>query len=647
MPTTDEKKKLETAPLPDDQIKFSARHRPTLTPGHYTVAVNHEVTLGGKPKDTFTSSEVTFAVFGPRFALHDSDLEAVFPPAESKGQYSGVLPHVILSRPTLPWERTAVKKSAQSDRASWLALLVFTQDELGDAVQTGTVATLFPPSGVSGETLCAALTDETGDSATEAVTVIDLEWGKLKQVLPEFNELPLLSHVRFVEDADKTLKGDERAVVLANRTPVSNQRMCAHLVSLENCFVGNDFLGLPRNTTTRDSQKVRLASLYSWQFSSDAKEDEFVQRMPTIKDGTAPLRFPKNQVTGSGDEVKKAQEALDSGFLPLVHRLRRGGSMVSWYHGPFLPSGSPVPPSLSATLLPARAADKLLLYHSAQGLFDVSYAAAWELGRLLLLENTRIATALHEWKRASVRAARAETRFSARGNLLVGELPQPAPALPSEVAAWFAEFLGLLEAAPFQYLIPDEGYLPPESLRFFNVDPFWMECLFDGASAVARFTNENQTSDARLSASLPKPGAVSGLLFRSTIVSNFPNLTIEATANNDQRLTPLRRERLAPGVLLVLYGEKPQSVEFHLAPEAAHFGVDVGKDGEMRKNNVAVTTRQQTFKNAINMRDLAVALLRAKNLLPANDNTLTDARLAAFAPLMMERTKSFRFDLTS
>ena len=169
MPTTDEKKKLQTAPLPKDQIKFSARHRPTLTPGHYTVAVRHEVTLGGKPKDTFTSSEVTFAVFGPRFALHDSDLEAVFPPAESKGQYSGALPHVILSRPTLPWERTAEKKSAQSDRASWLALLVSPLGKEFPAQLAGVLAAFLGMA--AGSMLPQVFTDRRGSHHRFAASV--------------------------------------------------------------------------------------------------------------------------------------------------------------------------------------------------------------------------------------------------------------------------------------------------------------------------------------------------------------------------------------------------------------------------------------------------------------------------------------------
>jgi len=40
-------------------------------------------------------------------------------------------------------------------------------------------------------------------------------------------------------------------------------------------------------------------------------------------------------------------------------------------------------------------------YDSTSGLFDVSYAAAWELGRMLTLQNQRLAVELFNWKRAN------------------------------------------------------------------------------------------------------------------------------------------------------------------------------------------------------------------------------------------------------
>ena len=53
----------------------------------------------------------------------------------------------------------------------------------------------------------------------------------------------------------------------------------------------------------------------------------------------------------------------------------------------------------------------------------------------------------------------------------------------ADVAAWLGRLV-LLYGVPFNYLIPDEKMLPPESLRFFYVDPIWVQCLVQGACSV-------------------------------------------------------------------------------------------------------------------------------------------------------------------
>jgi hypothetical protein len=52
-----------------------------------------------------------------------------------------------------------------------------------------------------------------------------------------------------------------------------------------------------------------------------------------------------------------------------------------------------------------------------------------------------------------------------------------------EVASWLARLV-LLYGVPFNYLIPDEAMLPKESIRFFFVDPVWIQSLVQGACSV-------------------------------------------------------------------------------------------------------------------------------------------------------------------
>jgi len=52
-----------------------------------------------------------------------------------------------------------------------------------------------------------------------------------------------------------------------------------------------------------------------------------------------------------------------------------------------------------------------------------------------------------------------------------------------EVAAWLGRLV-LLYGVPFNYLVPEEQMLPRESLRFFYLDPIWIQCLVQGACSV-------------------------------------------------------------------------------------------------------------------------------------------------------------------
>ncbi len=60
-----------------------------------------------------------------------------------------------------------------------------------------------------------------------------------------------------------------------------------------------------------------------------------------------------------------------------------------------------------------------------------------------------------------------------------------SPPLQEDAKTWLGR-LTLLYGVPFHYLVPDEKMLPAESLRFFYVDPLWMEALLDGALSIGR-----------------------------------------------------------------------------------------------------------------------------------------------------------------
>ena len=52
----------------------------------------------------------------------------------------------------------------------------------------------------------------------------------------------------------------------------------------------------------------------------------------------------------------------------------------------------------------------------------------------------------------------------------------------SSVVSWLSRLR--LEGVPFSYIVPSEGMLPNDSIRFFHVDRNWLDALVDGALSV-------------------------------------------------------------------------------------------------------------------------------------------------------------------
>ena len=208
---------------------------------------------------------------------------------------------------------------------------------------------------------------------------------------------------------------------------------------------------------------------------------------------------------------------------------------------------------------------------------------------------------------------------------------QAGPA-PDDVSAWLAD-LQALSGLPFAYLVPDARMLPPESIRFFAVDPNWTAALADGALSIAAktapaaaaiqalrpgaLTAARQAAASRWRAPAPaRPAAAtdepapagtepaaatdepaaaatepaaaasaaaatgaptySGFLLRSAAVADWPGLEVKGYAD-PQATTPalpiVRLERLAPTILLALFAGLIQRVDLTEPGQHLHFGV--------------------------------------------------------------------------
>jgi hypothetical protein len=131
--------------------------------------------------------------------------------------------------------------------------------------------------------------------------------------------------------------------------------------------------------------------------------------------------------------------------------------------------------------------------------------------------------------------------------------------------------------------------LPAGSLRFFQVDRYWVECLLDGAFSIRRVSSSDVHRDgtARVTGHLAAPPGCSGFFLRSPGVTGWPHLGVEAytqvipdsEAENyrQQTVSPTKRlrfHRLGEDILLCLFEGDIRTVDIHEHPETIHFGVD-------------------------------------------------------------------------
>ena len=667
------------------KIKFYQNHRPTMDAGEYSITIDGAI---NHPKITqdHTTGPITqyFAVYGERFALNEQDISAVFPAAGSTGDYASILPHLILKRNTLPWERHANKNNKE---LPWLALLLFDETEVPEK-KIISVKDL----GLS------AQEKEKAQHEDDQLTVIDVSETLLKKILPSTNSLRLLAHTRQGVSKTDELVGEENAVLFCNRLPAQGTRSTIHLVSLEGKYNENGF------DYAGGSSSFRLVSLKSWEFYATEHfkittdtltalqgkaSTTDLEKLSTLLDrefaGTED-HFVKEILEATGlvtDSFKKilidnakfnktfdglllhlnkdiltlrlpagasTEPFLSQGLVPLVHYFRNGDRSVSWYRSPFLPyhAGAATDGSAIHNLHP-EGADELLQFDANLGMFDVSYSAAWEIGRLLALANKDFSVSLFRWKRLLAQHGHKAMQLASYDHLPVfaqsHDHAQEQPLWEKHLQPWLTQ-LASFQSLPANYLLPDEALLPQESIRFFEVDKNWQIATLSGAFSVGgTWDKESQSDDNAFNDFLKLQDTyLIGFLLRSDVVNGWPGLLIDGVDATGNTVKPLLR-KLSKNVLLCLFKKVIKQVVFHQKPELMHFGlINKGdnlfsksirdKDGNENGGEVAVKWQSGTTaeERVVDMAQLAIDLGKAN-------------QPAAFAMNMVEGIPSVVFNI--
>jgi len=373
-------------------LKLQSASRPPLVAGQYEVKSNitlKNVISGGKDAG-YQNNTLSFIVAAPRFSLDLALIYGTYPLAGSTGAYHTSLPHIVLGRKTLPWERTI---DTEANKNPWMCLLLLTDEEIArhhvqnrkisiDAVtNNGGDNNLIVPQLASESWAKQGPNQKSGEAE-----IMELPLLLYNRISPKAQELSSLVHSRQVDTTDKedttTNPKGWYAVVVGNRLPQAGKNNNVFLVSLE---------GHPdaqKNDPNAQQKRIRMVVLHKWSFTESGAT--FEEIADTLLKTTGPLRIEPATDRPLAETTKKA---LRFGYMPLSHELRNGQQQSSWYRGPLVPVDVAYP-----QLYQYQSADQALRFDPKTGFFDISYAAAWQLGRLLALKSPGYFKALSEWK---------------------------------------------------------------------------------------------------------------------------------------------------------------------------------------------------------------------------------------------------------
>lgn len=428
---------------------------PPLAAGQYRLQVETEVKIDGATQP-LADQQAYFNIDGPRFVLAPNEVAGLFPPRNGHGPFDEAIPHLALGRRTLPWERPFAAARVTVDNTPlnangtpipWMALLVFEDGECTVEVKQKI-----------GDKLPADVVARLGVAADLLVDTVTAERSLVRNLLPAYEELALLAHVREVNVDDRELAAGDSdgffAVVMGNRIPQRGKKYRCCLVSIEertdlvpatppawapdfpeaatggHLFFENadDLFDTPGTRTRTDvkmpdralitqkggGKKTRAAGHY--EFGTNKGPKAQIIRYDSLVllttwtfecEGTAGFRalLQSLDVGIMGKPSNGGPQLTDTGHMRVDMIDRAGAPERVFYRGPLAAQ-----PLTRDTNGPYHSADQARRVAPDVGAEDISYACAFEVGRLLAAADARLAQELMRWRRdAFQRALRIDT----------------------------------------------------------------------------------------------------------------------------------------------------------------------------------------------------------------------------------------------
>lgn len=435
---------------------------PPLLAGRYRLAVDTEVKIDNA-QQPLENRFAHFDIDAPRFTLAANEISGVFPPKNGHGPFDDAIPHIALGRRTLPWERLFAQAHPTVDGMPipWFALLVFEDGECSIEVKQK-IADKLPADavtrlGVPGDQLVDTVT-----ASRELIVDLMPAYAELA-LLTHVREVNVNDRELGAGDSDGFF-----AVVMSNRIPRRGGKYRCCLVSIEErtdivpavppppssivvdvfdrideVFIDNAFELRTPPGTVRSTERS-FAGNFAANIGGGAVSDR-ISKVASVREregdsvkvavekdrigalahrhpsavlqraslvllttwtfeceGTASFRalMQAMDVGMIGKPRDGGPQVTDSGHLRVEAINRAGAPETVFYRGPLVPAPLSRDPNG-----PYHSADQARRVAPEVGAEDVSYACAFEVGRLAAAADARLAQELMRWRRGAYRRA--------------------------------------------------------------------------------------------------------------------------------------------------------------------------------------------------------------------------------------------------
>lgn len=623
--------------MAENTLNIISSHIPQVAAGKYRINVKSENEI------LTTSSAVDFIVSGFVSQIPQTEVLSVYPPKEGQGNYAGTFPMVQFRRSSLPWD---FDFTAEGERIPYLFLALFEEDELDQESENIDSTKIKIRSGNTSDL----------DSAYEKdkeFTYLAVPKGSMN-LLPDANEMKYLAHVRIQEDQNTSMNFPSQiSIVLSKRMAFPEKRyrafVCSYLmrsgntfrlsgektdllmvlyqwnfeVLANNAYQFNDlkFNGFYTETSSQrrnyenpvhygedklfeflEKNTSRFVNILKDLNSDDKKRSEILSLLKyegkTLKGLLHELVFSEIGYHKTLRDNKWIAELIDLGEVPLLHHLKSGGKMVSWYHGPFVRSGYNVV-FKGLSINPEEGIDlgenipdyseKLIFYSKDTNMLDLGYAAAWQLGRILVMNNVKVVQEIKKWKhqlRINELILSQNQEYSPV-NLSVDNSVRQLPELIRNFIKNIVKFVDF----PYYYLFPDETVLPEGSIRYFKLDNAWILSMLFGIFSIGndfkiRDFKRYVLHNSSFSEVFDYKKSYTGFVMHSEIISNWPQLQIETdNGSGFQYVTDLTSM-----VRLYMINGSFSTISLFMKNENAHFAIDFPNQYTIDKNTDGLLT---------------------------------------------------------